>query len=266
MPTKNSTMSEQATAGSAAAIAEVVVNHPFWTMKTRMQTGEPFTMKPNVLYRGFKLNVASMIPITVVQMWAYSVFQSQEFAAIQNPWSMAACAFSAGAIPAVFACPVEMVMTHMKKDDKFSTIARMLMKQGGIQRLYAGFMMTAMRDGVFTIGYMVAPDFIKPKLQPYCETDESAAFWSKVVAGVGAAVVSQPFDTVKTAQQSGKQTWKDAMKNPYKGGFFRGVRVVSAVYIMSKVKDNMDMFFQHRVIAPDSTPDIQKSMPGRTSG
>lgn len=95
MPTKNSTKSEQATTGSAAAIAEVVVNHPFWTMKTRMQTGKPFTMNPDVLYRGFKLNVGSMIAITLAQMCAYSVFQNQVFAGSQNPWSMTVNAFSA---------------------------------------------------------------------------------------------------------------------------------------------------------------------------
>ena len=263
MPKENPTLAQEATSGCVAAVSEVLVNHPFWTIKTRRQQGMPFTLSPRVLYSGFFPNMASMMPITAAQMGSFHVFQSVLFADSQDAWSKAASGFSAGAVAAMFAGPVEMVMTHQEPRQRFVATAQALMKQGGVGRLYTGCAMTAMRDGGFTVGYIVAPEVIKPLMQPYFESDKAAVFWSKIVAGVGAAVASQPFDTIKTAQQSAAQSVTDAIKNPFKGGLWRGVRVVSAVYIMSSVKENMNTFFKQNIESPDSNVPREKNVPRR---
>ena len=150
-----------------------------------------------------------------------------------------------------------MVMTHMSMGKNFFTTAKNLINAGGVGRLYSGFAMTAMRDGWFGVGFMAAPAALEPIVRPYVKYDGQANLLSKVVAGVGAAVVSQAFDTVKTVQQTAEkgQGIYAAVKKPYtehgmfgyfKGGLPRGARVASAVCIMSFVSENMNTFFTQR--------------------
>ena len=263
MPKENTTLAQQVGIASVAAVAEGTVNHPFQIMKIRYQTLQHFTWEPRVLYRGFFPSAASMIPITMAQMGAYHVFQNVFFSGSNNPWSNGASGFAAGFVPAGIACPVEMIMTNMKKDSSFVATAQSLINYGGMKHLFTGFIMTAVRDGIFTAGYLVAPDYIKSLVQPWFKTEDGAAFGSKIIAGVGAAVLSQPLDTVKTAQQSAVQSVQDAIKAPFKGGAFRNVRIVSAVCIMSTVKDKGNAFFKQRNDVTESNANSMQKAPSR---
>src|SRR5437870_758977 len=65
--------------GSVAGAIEVLVNHPLWTIKTRMQRGFSFTFNPYLLYRGILPNAASMMPITAMQTGLDRCFQNAFF-------------------------------------------------------------------------------------------------------------------------------------------------------------------------------------------
>jgi hypothetical protein len=250
------TVSQQVASGSTAACAELTVGHPLWTIKTRLQNNLRFTLNPRILYRGFAPSAASMMPITSTQMVLNHVFQSMLFASENNVSLQKiklAGAFFGGAFAATFACPVEMVITRMEVGQGFFPTTHALIKQGGFKRLYSGVVMTAMRDGCFGVGYMALPGVLEQAFSPYFEKNH-ASWLAKIVAGVSSAVVSQAFDTVKTAQQSAENGMGllEAIKKPYvkhgffgylKGGLPRGIRVASAVCIMSTVTKNMNTFF-----------------------
>ena len=260
MPIEDSTIPQKMVSGSLAGCIEVLVNHPLWTIKNIIQTGEPFTLNPRILYCGLLPNVASMVPITATQVTAKHVFNNMLFSGSENNASLqnVITAFSAGAFAATIACPVEMVMTNMMGTKiNFISMTKTLIHQGGIGRLYSGFAMTAMRDGFFGVGYMTAPTILKPMCRSYVKTDEQADLLSKIIAGVSAAVASQAFDTIKTGQQTAKNKlgFFDAVKLPYakhgvtgffKGGLPRGARVASAIYVLSSVTDYMDTFFKQK--------------------
>ena len=61
------TVAQSLITGSVAGAVEVLVDHPLWTIKTRLQNGEPFSLKPSVLYTGILANAASMVPITAIK-------------------------------------------------------------------------------------------------------------------------------------------------------------------------------------------------------
>ncbi len=254
------TIMQQAASASAAACIELSVGHPLWTIKVGLQKGLPFTLSPSVLYRGVLGNLASMIPITVMQLASKNVIKntvfsdSKQSSAFQN----VASAAGGGAFAATLACPVEMVMTNMKEGGPgFVSTTHSLMNQGGVGRLYSGFIMTALRDGCFLVGFAALPGVLQPFLQTVVKQDGYANSLSKVASGVTAAVCSQAFDTIKTAQQTSETGMKffDAIKKPYveqglygyfKGGLPRGMRVASAVCIMSTVTENMNTFFKEQ--------------------
>ena len=54
--------------GSVAGATEVMLNHPLWSIKIRIQCGDPFTLNPRLLYRGILANIASIIPSATLQV------------------------------------------------------------------------------------------------------------------------------------------------------------------------------------------------------
>ncbi len=245
-------------AGAAAGAAEVLVNHPFWTMKTRSQNKEAFTIKPYILYRGLIPNTASMMPITAIQVGLNTFIKNAYFNnEPMNDLQKTGCAFAAGVASAIVTCPTEMIMTQQgKAKTGFSQTARSVVHQAGIKSLYKGMTATAMRDGVFTAAFIAGPPIFKPYIMPYCDNEFLATVASGMSAGLCAVVASQAVDTIKTAQQSvdPKQSMriKDAIQHIrassgyaglFKGAGWRGLRIMSAVTMMSTLKEKIEAKF-----------------------
>lgn len=238
--------------GSVSGAFEVFVDHPLWSIKTRMQKGDPFTLNPQVLYRGILPNAASMIPITAVQVGLNRFFQKWFFG---NKYELSdaqrwASAFTAGVGSAVISCPTEMVMTHQKKD--FYSAGLQLIRQGGWSRLYTGMLATMLREGMFSTFFLAVTPSLKSRIKGYCPNDYVASLLAGMTAGVGATLASQGFDVVKTAQQSTVAAkpvgfFKAAQKlytsngayGFFKGAIPRGSRVMSAVTIMGWMTERM---------------------------
>jgi solute carrier family 25 citrate transporter 1 len=128
--------------GSVAGATEVLADHPLWSMKTRMQLGLPFTLNPHLLYRGILPNVASMIPITALQVGLNRLFQTlfyKNTTDLSNSQRMTS-AFVAGVGSALISCPTEMVMTYQGKNgDKFFASGAHLVARGGWRSLIHWF-------------------------------------------------------------------------------------------------------------------------------
>ena len=241
--------------GSIAGAAEVSVGHPLWSIKTRLQSNQPFTLNPTVLYRGILSNAASMMPITAIQVGLNRSVQQFIFKDQQTlaDWQRVACAFVAGVGSSLVSCPTEMVMTYQGKAKcGFSAAYQYLMKQGGVY-FYTGLPATAMREGIFTAFFLAVTPIFKAKIHPYCSNEYVASLGAGMSAGVGATLASQGIDTIKTLQQaadaSKSVSINDAIQRIYstqgvhgffKGGLARGTRVMSAVTIMGWVTEKLE--------------------------
>jgi len=240
--------------GSFAGMAEVVVNHPLWILKTRWQRFESFTLNPKIIYRGMVANATSMAPITAVQIGLTRYLQTLFFndASQMTNYQHLGLAFSAGACSAIVSCPTEMVMTYQCQTKKtFYSSGAKLFQENGIRALYAGFLATALRDGMFASCFLAVGPQLKNKISPYISSDAGASLLSGMVAGVGAAGASQAIDTVKTVQQSTKHPQNiakttrslyamDGAQAFFRGGLFRGARIVSAVTLISTLNEQLE--------------------------
>jgi hypothetical protein len=241
--------------GSIAGAVEVLADHPLWTIKTRLQQGKSFTLNPSVLYRGMLPNIASMAPITALQVGLDSLVRKVLFkdADLSDKQRMAS-AFIAGVGSSLVSCPTEMIMTRQgTMVSSFYTAANYLYQSGGLRWVYQGLPATALREGGFTMFFLAGIPMLKSKVMPYCPNDAVATLCSGIGAGVGATLASQAFDTIKTVQQTATSPIKavEAVTNIYsthgvygffKGSIPRGARVVSAVTIMGAVKEKLEEY------------------------
>lgn len=246
--------------GSLAGAAEVLVNHPLWTIKTRLQAEEPFSFNPRLFYRGIVPNALSLIPITATQVGLTQAMQTMRFNGLTDlsDTQKILSAFVGGVGAALIACPTEMVMTYQTRPKaalSFYGAAQEITQTAGYRSLYRGLVATMMRDGIFSACLWAGMPMLKSKIVPYCQNDFYTSLAAGMGAGIMAAGISQGVDTLKTAQQSAAlnqpQSLVGAVKNIHSKsgiyGFFRGsiprgARVVSAVTIMGSVKENLEQY------------------------
>lgn len=241
--------------GGVAGAMEVLVNHPFWTLKTRFQNkaipkNQKMTFKPSVLYAGLRANVLSMAPITAIQVGGTeglknAMISNSEEGDISPAGNLAASSL-AGGFSGLVSGPTELIMAKQTPERGFMATASDLVKNQGYRVLKTGMGGTAIREAVFTSGYMTGASSMSKYFTPYM-SKERADLAGGVTAGVGAAIVSQPFDAIKTAQQTSGSTmpmWRmmlDTLKNEgfsalYKGSIPRKLRVIVAIPLIDKVK------------------------------
>lgn len=246
--------------GSIAGAAEVMVDHPLWSIKTMMHKGEKITFSPRLWYSGFFPNMASMVPITAIQVGFDGGLQRIFFNDAEQPSATQriASAFGAGVASAFASGPTEMVMTYQRTTGQsFYATATRLAATRGYQSLFAGLSATMMRDGVFSAFYLAGTPILQSIVQPYCRSDDTALLMAGISSGIGATIVSQAADTIKTTQQVAGQTSSlslreaatdlyasNGMSTFFKGGLPRGARVISAVIIIGGVKAKMEEAFR----------------------
>jgi len=244
--------------GGLAGATEVAADHPLWTLKTRYQNNQipkdqKFTVNPQVLYRGFLPNIVSMAPITALQ-----VSVAQGFRALfhpdptKPPSNLEALSYSAagGAVSALVGSPTELLMSQQTKDRGFFDTLQHIVRERGLRGLLPGMAGTAARDAKFTVGYGFASPFLKEQFENYMP-ENVATIAAGLGAGLPVAALSQPWDTLKTAQQTGSAPvtplWKlakdtiakEGIGALYKGSGWRMARVTSAVMIMGEVNERV---------------------------
>ncbi len=254
--------------GAAAGAAEVAVDHPFWTLKTRYQNdqipkAEKFTMDPRVLYRGFWPNILSMAPITALQVSVAAGLKSVFHRDNNHPPSeLEALSYSAagGAVSSIVGGPTEYTMAHQTAQRGFYSTLKDLIKMRGIRALFTGMPGTAVRDAKFTMGFGFGAPYLKEQATPYMP-ENAAAVVGGIGAGVPVAVLSQPWDSLKTAQQTAmspegnhpvtplwrlakEKIQREGVAGLYKGSFWRMGRVTSAVMLMSEVNERVSSWLK----------------------
>ena len=256
------TMMHKVISGGIAGAVEVLVDHPWWTLKTRFQNDDIPTeqkMPRNFkelrgLYQGLRPNMLSMVPITALQVSSAAALQTALSTQSQDGTVTPAAALAAnsmgGALSATVSGPTEFVMSHQNKARGFVATMKEMVKQHGISSLKTGMGGTAIRDGIFTAGYLSVKPYLTQQLSPYL-SENQAKLVGGVTAGVGAALLSQPFDALKSAQQTSKcvtPMWqmamdvlrKEGIAGLYKGSIPRTIRVMAAIPILGTVEEEVN--------------------------
>lgn len=251
--------------GSVAGTIEVLVDQPWQNLKLLAQRGEKLTLNPCILYRGTLVNAGSMTPVTAIQVgldWSFRHYLFPQKTDISNTERIGS-AFVAGVGSSFVSCPAEQIVTYQNKaGGNFIAAGRYLVSMGSWPVFWKALQATAMREGIFASFFLAGKPIIENRLDA---SYGLRSFIASLSAGLSAAVLSQPFDTIKTRQQTTHSGFADAAKQIYRtqgpygffrGGMMRGIGVASAIYVMTSVNEKMD-----ELLSDPASDSLENSLP-----
>ena len=251
----NLTPSENFFIGAFSGLTDVIVSHPLFVMKSCIQQGKCIIWQLSSLYEGAVINALSFIPITAIQVSATQWIEKNIFCHELNLMKSIIASFTAGMISALISCPVEFIMILQANLHYLGFLAAIQLQIStfGISGLFVGLAATALREGIFSIFLNSIPQKIQQAIQPYCHHENTCNILSGLISGCIGTLISQPFDTIKTVQQSATsplgffQTAAQlGFQNLFSGLASRSISVVLSITLMNWVKQQLENYFsQH---------------------
>ena len=259
MPKRVLSAPENAVLGCAAGTIEVTILQPMLYLKNATQQGLPLTLDPRLLYRGLFASVMNMSILTGLQFPLTGLVSSAITGGADRRLTdgeMIGSGFLGGALSG-FACgPMELVMIQQQRFGGSIVEApkRILAEHGGTRALFRSVSMACGREGLFTAGYLgIGPVLSRRLVEDAGMSPAVGDVAGAVGAGVIAASLSHPMDTIKTCMQgdlAGKRyggvakTAATLYKEAGAGAFFRGWawrtgRMICAVFIMGQCKKQL---------------------------
>jgi len=235
--------------GAITGLAEVALTNPFSIITINRQQKMPIPWSLSGLYSGAFANALGFMPITSIQVGSYNFIQAKIFNNHPTYIQQASAAFSAGVLSSFISCPVEMVMTLQNNHKaKLAYVIKSQLQAMGISGFFVGQLATSLREGVFSFCFLQAPKLIKPKLAPYFHDDTMATIMAGVCSGIGATLITHPFDTIKTKQQSAtginlgffKTAKSMTLHSAYHGVLARSGNVILSITFMNWMKDKLE--------------------------
>lgn len=242
---------KKAAIGATAGTMEIIVNSPLIYLKNTLQQPDlKVSRNPMDWYRGFRMNVGAMGPTSAFQVCADAGLESVMPGS--DLTSKVARAFTAGALSAAVNGPVELVIIDQQKNNgSLQNTCKKLVSEAGWKVLTRGWTATALREGAFTTGYLVAFPELEKAVKNKVDNAVLAYVCAGGTTGLIVATATHPIDTVKTRMQadymgSKMRTMRDAVRMVYKeggiSGFFSGVapravRAGLAIPLMGKIKE-----------------------------
>lgn len=273
--------------GALTGISEVSVNHPLVTLKNAYQQNKQIPLNSKLLsnlYKGYTGYALSMAPTTAVQIATDDLVKNYLSNKGQNNLSdieKTIAAFSAGSLSAIVSCPSELILIKQQPRllltgfDSGALIIKELpglsfkeaindiYKQNKLKSFYIGFIPTAIRDGLFTVGYLVLADLIKPEIskiidnETMLENEAIATISSNILAGVIAGIATHPSDTIKTNMQANNlklyssilEIYKEnKLRAFYKGLLPRTARIMFAIPLMRSVSSRLKNYLDNEQV------------------
>lgn len=235
------------------------------------------------LYRGVGISLSSVAPICALQFGVNGklLALASERAAPSDRVKVA-CGALAGVASALLGSPGELIMTLQQNSGRgFSATVRDVVAAYGARRLYRGFTVTAVRDGVWCASYLalgpvltakahaLAPGVFGDAESASAPQKASASAVGSILAGLVTVYATQPVDTVKTVMQGeamsvgvhapgpfavARRVYNDGgLQRLYKGAVPRGVRLVGAVFIMGQARNQLEEVFDTHELLKTTT-------------
>jgi len=237
--------------GFASGIAEVFVTQPVWAIKLQKQsiTPGPTNLSLPHLYRGTGFNFAGFSGTIAVQMGVYdALVKSWE---LESDVQKGLASLFSGVLSSLIASPTEMLMTqqHRLSASPLTTASHVFSKNG-LNYAYRGLAATAMQESISSSFLFFIAPIIKEGLREYIPQKDMLSFSAGTISGIGAALVSQPVNTIRAIQQKSDValSFFDAAKlihdrhgisGLYQGTCARLKMVVLSMGVLMLVKDKL---------------------------
>lgn len=251
--------------GTIAGACEVMCFQPMLYCKNATQQGLALTLDPRVLYRGVVMSIGNMALLTAAQFPLTAMFTRMLTVGESRPledWEQLASGLGGGAVSGLLCCPMELVMIQQQR---FGTsligTPTKLIQADGVAALSRGLLTSVGREGIFTMGYMGLGPLLARKLRSYEVECTTAKIFGAIGAGMFAATLSHPVDTIKTCMQGDMQrerfgslsrTAQELYRAEGLSAFFRGWswrtgRMIGAVFVLGELKERLSpiLFPEH---------------------
>ncbi|TYZ62466.1 hypothetical protein PybrP1_005587 [[Pythium] brassicae (nom. inval.)] len=266
--------------GSLAGMLEVTIQQPTVAMKNAVQQGRPIPWSVPALYRGVGISLSCVAPICALQFGVNGklLALAGERAAHSDSVKVT-CGALAGVASALLGSPGELVMTLQQNSGRgLGATVRDVVAAHGARRLYRGFGVTAVRDGIWCASYLalgpvltakahaLAPGVFGDAASASAPQKASASAVGSVLAGLVTVYATQPVDTVKTVMQGeamsaganapgvlavAKRIYAEGgLQRLYKGSVPRGARLVGAVFIMGQARTQLEEQLHVTMVLP----------------
>ena len=229
---------------------------PLITFKICVQDSRALPTSVAGWYRGVFANAASLAPITAAQVAVNGVVEWMITNGTRDMSDLEqiGCAMTAGAISSVLYSPVDLTVIQQQKMalGPGATVSAVV-NQGGIGKMWRGTMSCAVRESVYTAGYLGLGPVLTNKIKEANPTlgDLTCSIIGSSIAGTFAAGATHPIDTAKTMLQSDLMGQryssataaltdayaKDGIRGLYRGGFARTVRICGAFFIVGNIRE-----------------------------
>ena len=232
--------------GLTVGSADVFVNHSLWALTARIQAKLTFTLNPLILYKGFFVHLISSAPLDALQVtMSHLIIQKVLPNRLDETIKRIAGGFFGGCSAALISCPAEMLMVWQQKNMGFKQALKAVCKESPLH-LYTGFTPMVIREGLFCAGFFSFVPYFRGLFQSRGIKKTEATLLAGILSGAITAIISQPFDTVKTViQASEKKTQlrqvvkhlikEDGVKGLFKGLSYRTTRVISTIVILGSL-------------------------------
>jgi len=246
--------------GAFGGSLETGLQMPLLSWKFSRQEGRPLPTTIAGWYRGVLAQTSSVAPITALQVMTNGILErlitgnKRESTDLEK--IMTSC--GAGVISAVIYTPVDLITIQQQKLAKGIgyTVRHVVNNYGITQGLYRGYASCALREGIYTCGYLgMAPVFTGYYKRNYPGLANKSEFLVSLTgalsAGLIAAAITHPADTSKTIIQADldKKKYKTAIgtvfqlirefgiSGIFKGAIPRSMRLCGAFTIVSYCRE-----------------------------
>ena len=214
---------EQSAVGGAAAFIEGMLLQPTIYAKNARQQGLPLTLDPRVLYRGIGAALCNEMGQLGMQFGVTGALMriiSPDSHGTPSPAAELGAAAAAGAVVAVLASPLELVMIQQQRfgGSMLSTGSGIIARHGFFGNgLYRGLGLAMARDAIYVGGMLGATPLVHRRLMQWKGVDEGdganepsarsatdaalVSLAASMLGGVIGAVLSHPLDVAKTCMQ-----------------------------------------------------------------
>ena len=247
---------QNASLGGIAGTIEVIILQPMLYCKNATQQKLPLTLDPRVLYRGIGVSIGNMVVLTGVQfpltgMVSRTITGGQDRDLSKGEKVVAG--FTGGAISGFVCAPMELIMIQQQRfGTSMLAAASRIVSEKGPLALFRGLETSCGREGLFTAGYLgMGPVFAEQLQAKYGLSASTSNFAGAAGAGMIAATLSHPLDTIKTCMQGDieRATYSDFMGTArtllaeagplrfFNGWAFRTTRMICAIWLIGQCKN-----------------------------
>jgi len=241
--------------GVLAGAIEVTILQPILYCKNTVQQGLKITIDPRVMYRGLSVSILNMGVATGLQFPITALVTKSLTGGIQRRLSnneLLFSSFAGGFLSGIVGGPLELVLIQQQRfGGNIIGTPLGLIKEFGVGILTRGMFLCSIREGLFCVGYLgITPILSRQFHEKYAVSENKSKVYASVIAGLIAAPLSHPFDTMKTGMQGDVQrkkygtmiqTYNQMMSEGgfsrfFKGLFFRTTRMIMGIYIINDCK------------------------------